>query len=143
MSGARAPELPRLVVRMMSRRARADAAHDAVAQAREALEQLAAVMVPLISEAGFDALVDRALHLTQREYPGRQEPDLAAGAPGPDRLGRWLEELNERHTLEAAAALLSALASLLTTLIGESLTTRYLRKAWPDAFKAAAGKGTT
>jgi hypothetical protein len=32
-------------------------------------------------------------------------------------------------------------AELLATLIGEALTTRYLEKAWPDAFSAARPKG--
>jgi hypothetical protein len=32
-------------------------------------------------------------------------------------------------------------AELLTTLIGEPLTTRYLQKAWPDGFSDVQPKG--
>lgn len=143
MTASPAPELPKLLVRMMARRAGGEEEKDTIAVARRTLDQLAAVLVPLISQAGFDALLVRALQLTQRERPVDQEPGGDPEAAPSETVGLWLERLHERHTLDAAAALLSALAALLTTLIGESLTTRYLRKAWPDGFNDAAAKRTT
>lgn len=112
------------------------------AVARQAYDDLAAVLVPLVSQPGFDALVARAFQLAQREYP-------ADAAPGGDvqdtrpfvQIGRWLEYQDERHAIDAAAAMFDALAALLVTLIGESLTTQYLRKAWPADFSAGRSKG--
>ena len=104
-------------------------------------DDLADVLVPLISQSGFDALIGRALQLTQREYAASADSAAESETAGSDRVREWLELLEEREALEAAAAFFSELAALLSTLIGESLTTRYLVKAWPDDFNDAAGKG--
>ncbi|MEO8380381.1 MAG: hypothetical protein ABI779_12015 [Acidobacteriota bacterium] len=142
MTASQAPELPKLLSRMIARRARGEEGKDTIAVARRTLDQLAVVLVPLISQAGFDALLARALQLTQREHLVDQERGGDAEATPSETVRLWLERLPERQTLDAATALLSALAALLTTLIGESLTTRYLRKAWPDGFGDAAAEGT-
>jgi hypothetical protein len=42
--------------------------------------------------------------------------------------------------MDAAAAMLATFAWLLTTFIGEPLTTRFLREAWPDGFSDARAK---
>ena len=136
-------DLQKPLVRLISRRARSggDGASTTVA-ARGAYEDLASVLIPLVSQPGFEALVARAFQLAQREYP-------AAGSPGDDgedvesftQIGLWLDRQDQRIAIEAAAAMFASLADLLITLIGESLTTRYLQKAWPDGFSAARSKG--
>jgi hypothetical protein len=45
-----------------------------------------------------------------------------------------LEQQEPAAATEAAVALLATVSELLTLFIGESLTTRLLREAWPDDF---------
>ena len=52
----------------------------------------------------------------------------------------WLERQVPSTATEAAAAMFATFAELLAALIGESLTTRYLEKAWPDGFSDAPRK---
>ncbi len=124
-----------VVVTMITRRAGSSAA-DATAvaaAARRAYDALAAALVPLIGQAGVDALVARALHLAAREYPSDDAGEgQAAEAFG--QVSLWLERQNRAAATDAAAAMFGSFAALLAALIGEPLTTRYLRKAWPDGF---------
>ena len=53
-------------------------------------------------------------------------------------IGEWLKQLDAAHVPEAATAMLAALGGLLTTFIGDGLTLRLLRKAWPDGFSDSA-----
>jgi hypothetical protein len=105
-------------------------------------EELTAVLAPLISSAGVDALLGRAFDLARREYPAdeRRGDNTTSDEPlGPVTL--WLERQVPFVATDAAAAMFATFAELLTTLIGEPLTTRYLQKAWPDAFSDAPLKG--
>src|SRR5688572_32875654 len=91
-------------------------------------DELAAALVPLISQAGVDALVARALHLAAREYPSDHAgEEQAAGAF--DRVSLWLEQQDRTAAIDAAATMFATFAALLAALIGEPMTTRYLRKA--------------
>jgi len=103
------------------------------------------VLVPLISGPGFEALIARALQVAQREYPSGEAP---AGDDGKGKnlepfleIALWLERQDQRNRIDATAAMFAAVAALLATLIGESLTARYLRKAWPDGFSGERSKG--
>jgi hypothetical protein len=124
----------KVVVTMLTRRAGSGADATGVATAvRSVYNDLAAALVPLISQAGVDALVGRALHLAAREYP----PDHAGEEQVAEAFGRvslWLERQDRTAAIDAAAAMFVTFAALLGALIGEPLTTRYLRKAWPDGF---------
>ncbi|HVS30415.1 MAG TPA: hypothetical protein VMS98_03070 [Thermoanaerobaculia bacterium] len=132
------------LVSLLARHARSGEAGAATsAVARRAYDDLAVVLVPLISRAGFDALVARAFQLAQREYPADAPPGGEGDETEPfAEVGLWLDRQNQRDTIDAAAAMFAVLAALLTTMIGEALTTRYLRKAWPDGFSAGRSKGT-
>jgi hypothetical protein len=116
---------------------------DVAAAARSACEDLAAVLVPLISEPGFEALLARAFHLAQREYPSDEAPRAGNGKDQSVdpfiAIARWLGRQDQRNAIDATAAVFAAVAALLAPLIGESLTTRYLQKAWPDGFVGAEG----
>ena len=137
-------DLRKLLGTLIARRAPSrEDAPATTAVVRGAYDDLAAVLVPLVSQAGFDALVARAFQLAQREYPADGPP----GEEGEDtepiaQVGLWLDRQSQRNTIDAAAAMFAALAALLNALIGESLTTRYMRKAWPDGFSAARSKRT-
>jgi hypothetical protein len=120
---------------------------DVAAAARRTHEQLTEVLAPLISEAGVDALFGRAFDLAQREFPagervGDNTPQRDTTNQEPfGRASEWLERQAPSAVTDAAAAIFATFAELLTTLIGEPLTTRYLEKAWPDGFADAQPKG--
>jgi hypothetical protein len=120
----------KVIVTTLTRRAGSVADATGVARAvRSVYGDLAAALVPLISQAGVDALVARALHLAQREYPLEQAGDEQADEPFAQVI-RWVERQRDPTlATDAAAAMLATFAALLATLIGEPLTTRYLRKA--------------
>ena len=106
-----------------------------VTAASRAYGELARVTSPLIGAAGVDALTDRAVYLARREYP------WLADTHGQPHAGAALlavvASLNERDAASAAdgaAEVLAELARLLVSLIGEGLTLRLLRDAWPVGF---------
>jgi hypothetical protein len=106
--------------------------------ARHAYDDLARVSAPLIGEGGFDALTGRALHLVQREYPWLVHTHEPEQAEGPfTQVAACLERQNPAVATEAAGAVFATLTGLLVTFIGEPLTARLLRKAWPGAFSDA------
>lgn len=110
----------------------ADAAALAAA-ARRAYGELVRVSVPLIGALGFDALLGRAVHVARREHPWLA--DVAAS--GEDRFGAVVVCVRQRDATsaaEGAAAVLAVVAGLLVSLIGEGLTWRLLRQAWPTGF---------
>ena len=111
-----------------------------VRAARSAHDDLAGVLVPLIGDLGLRALSARALHLTKRDYP--LESAVEGNGEMSEALGEWLEQLDAARAAEAAPAMLAALGGLLTTFIGEGLTLRLLRKAWPDGFSDSAAEET-
>lgn len=111
------------------------------AAARRAGGELAVVLGPLISPAGVDALVARALHLAQREYPSGHAGEEQAAEPF-GQVSLWLERMDPPIATAAAAGMFVMFAELLATLIGEPLTTRYLRKAWADDFSDKRAEGT-
>ncbi|HEX6101344.1 MAG TPA: hypothetical protein VF432_33825 [Thermoanaerobaculia bacterium] len=112
------------------------------AAARRAHDELTAVFAPLISSAGVVALAGRAFDLAQREYPAREHRGGHTPADEPfGAMSDWLESQDPSAATDAAAAMFATFAELLTALIGEPLTTRYLQKAWPDGFSDAEPKG--
>ncbi len=126
----------RVFRRMLARDAGVDASAPAIAAATRRLsEHFARLLTPLLGDAGVAAILARALHLAQRHVPGRAQ--LRSPGPGnapsiPEQ--QYLEQLEPAEALEAAVALLTAISALLVSFIGEGLTTRLLREAWPDDF---------
>jgi hypothetical protein len=111
---------------------------DAKALAAAALrvyDTLAGQLALLIGDGGVRALTARSLHLVQREFPWlaeAQEPDPSEGPFA--QVVSSLERQEPAVATEAAAAALATLGGLLEALIGETLTMRVLRAAWPSAF---------
>ena len=129
-------DLRRAIQRALTREAGTNA--DATARAAAALrmyDTLAGQLGLLIGDGGVRALTARSLHLVQREFAWLAD----AQAPGPSedpfaQVGSQLERQEPAVATQAAAAVLATLAGLLATLIGETLTMRVLRAAWPSAF---------
>ena len=105
------------------------------AAARRAYDDLTRVSAPLIGQAGVDALTDRALRLAQQEYAWLAQTREPEHADRPfDAVIVSLERQDRAVASEAAATVFAAFAGLLVTFIGEPLTERLLRQAWPDAW---------
>ena len=111
------------------------------AAARRAYLDLVHVLTPIIGQTGTNALTARAVHLAGREHPYLN----AARSPEPtddvfERVAVLLRQHDPAVAVATGAAVLAALAGLLVTFIGESLTMRLLRQAWPDGFSDAGRK---
>ena len=131
------------IARLIKERAGSSADAGAVAAAaRRTQDDLTAVLAPLISLAGVEALSGRAFDLARRQYPTDERRLDHTPADEPFRhVSQWLERQAPAAATDAAAEMFATFAELLATLIGESLTTRYLQKAWPGGFSDAQPKG--
>jgi len=136
--------LRQLALRVLTQHAGSAASTEAlVAAVQGAYDDLARVSAPLIGQVGVDALTGRALHLAQREYPWLVPPREPEPEEGPfAQIIFCLEQQDPAVATEAAAAVFATLTGLLVTFIGEPLTARLLRKAWPDAFSDASTEET-
>jgi hypothetical protein len=134
------PVLRQLALKALTQRAGSAAGSAALAAAAQrAYDDLAQVSAPLIGQVGVDALTGRTLYLAQRKYPWlihTREPDQWKGPFA--QIVFCLERQDPAIATEAAGAVLTTLSGLLVTFIGEPLTARLLRKAWPDAFSDAS-----
>ena len=134
------PALRQLALKALAQRAgAAPGAAALAAAAQRAYDDLAQVSAPLIGQVGVDALTGRTLYLAQRKYPWlvhTREPEQWKGPFA--QIVFCLERQDPAVATEAAGAVLTVLTGLLVTFIGEPLTARLLRKAWPDAFSDAS-----
>jgi hypothetical protein len=90
-------------------------------------------LAPLVSSAGFDALVARAAKLASREFP------FLAAVNGPigtncsiEGLRQAVEGRGPQEVADALVAILANLIWLLVIFIGENLGLRKVREVWPD-----------
>ena len=119
------PSMRDLAGRLLALEAASLTAMDA--PAHEVVQVCAKLQISLTRFAGpdgFTALLRRALALARADVALLQSVKLTAE----DRL----EGLDQAGT-EAAVAIVAHLLGLLATFIGESLTLRLVREAWPDA----------
>jgi hypothetical protein len=133
------PALRQLALKALAQRAgSATGAEALAAAAQRAYDDLAQVSAPLIGQVGVDALTGRTLYLAQRKYPWlvHTRPDQWKGPFA--QIVFCLERQDPAVATEAAGAVLTTFTGLLVTFIGEPLTARLLRKAWPDAFSDAS-----
>ncbi len=128
--------LRQLALKVLAQHAGPAAGAEALAAAAHlAYDDLARVSAPLIGQVGVDALTGRALHLARRAHPWlvqTREPDQWRGPFA--QIIFCLERQDPAVATEAAGAVFAILTGLFVTFIGEPLTARLLRKAWPDAF---------
>ena len=131
----------RVFRRMLAREAGPGANAPAVAAAcRRLCERFAQQFSPLIGDAGVAAIFARSLHLSRRNVPELEPPRAS------DKSDKWaapfvllekfLEKQKPAPATEAAVAVLAMAGELLASFIGEGLTTRLFREAWPDDFAA-------
>jgi hypothetical protein len=127
--------------RMLAREAGTGADAPAIAAAyRRLYERFAQQFTPLIGDVGVAAIFARSLHLSRRNVP-ELEPLRASDKPGKRDapfvlLEAFLQQQEPASATEAAVAVLAMAGELLASFIGEGLTTRLLREAWPDDFPA-------
>ena len=102
-------------------------AHEAV----RVFEKLRNTLVRFAGADGFTALLRRAVVLTRSDVPSLQSVKITADGrlEGFEEIGGAAGNL----TIEAATAITAHLLGLLATFIGEPLTLRLVREAWPDA----------
>ena len=98
------------------------------------------LLAPIIGDGGFSALRSRALQLAQREHPPNRAAEGSSAKKMPVDLETWLQQFEPDLAIEAASAMFSAFAALLQNLIGDRLTMRFLRKAWPEGFPPPESK---
>ena len=140
MTALENPTLRQLAQKALAQRAgSATGGHALAGAAQRAYDDLARVAAPLIGQVGVDALTGRTLYLAQRKYPWlvhTREPDQWEGPFA--QIVFCLERQDPAVATEAAGAVFITLTTLLVTFIGEPLTARLLRQAWPDAFSDAS-----
>ena len=136
MPMAGSANLRQAIQRALTREAGTDADAKAVAAAAlRVYATLAGQLALLIGDGGVKALSARSLHLVRRDFPWLAEAQETDPSEGPfARLGSCLERQQPTVAAEGAAAALATLGGLVETLIGEALTMRVLRAAWPSAF---------
>ena len=108
------------------------AADSHVHEAAVISEKLRIPLTRFSGAEGFASLLRRALVLARAEAPTLQS--IKVGADG--RLEGFEELATDTETAagasEAAVAITAHLLGLLSTFIGEPLTLRLIREAWPD-----------
>lgn len=126
------PSIRDLARRLLAVEAAGESDADAhVHEAVRVCEKLRISLTRLAGSDGFTALLRRALALAREEVPVLQTLTLK-----PDGCLEGLEVLAVGATdggPDAAAAITAHLLGLLVTFIGEPLTLRLVREAWPDA----------
>src|SRR5258707_13613340 len=118
-------------------------AHAVAAAALRAYERLARELAPLIGAAGINAVCARSVHLTQREFSWLAPARSAEARDAPFTYVRVsLERQDPAVATDGAIAVLATFGELLASFIGDSLTTRLWREAWPDGFSDDATQET-
>lgn len=131
--------------RLLAHEAGANADGKAVAAASQRLyEALASQLNPLIGSGGVNAIYGRSLHLTKAEFPWlaiRGESEQNDPTFSPVRV--CLERQEYAAAIAGASAVFATVGGLLVTFIGDGLTARVLRDAWPAEFASDTPQAPT
>lgn len=105
-------------------------------------EQMAAQIISIIGEGGFNSLYDRSLFLTQSTFPWLSANSTASSTGQRfAELKKSFEVQSPGQAREANSLLLITFTDILASLIGEQLTTSILRTSWTnDALVSSPGK---
>jgi hypothetical protein len=91
----------------------------------------------IVGSNAVDAIYGRSVHLTRKDFPWLSPASRAdAVHASPQQLRAILEGQEPSAAALAAEALVMHFADLLVALIGDDLTLRLFRNAWPDGFRA-------
>lgn len=96
-------------------------------------EQLAAKLISIIGNGGFQSLYARSIYLTNTRFPWLARSESSSDADS--RFASLKASLDGRELAEASEASIALLITcidILTLLIGDPLTTSILRSAWGD-----------
>jgi hypothetical protein len=111
---------------------------DAMGRACQALHGR---LAPLVSSAGFDALIGRAVKLAARDFPFLavlNAPTICSA----DGLRQAVEGRESREVADALVAIFANLIWLLVIFIGENLGLRKVREVWPEVPLTAPGSSS-
>lgn len=101
------------------------------------------ILETAVGPQGLQALVDRAIQITAREYPWIASVRTGSAADCPlSGLAESAERLSAAEAFEGYAALLAGIIWLLMTFIGEELTLRFVRHAWPNVSLSKLSEGS-
>jgi hypothetical protein len=117
-------------------KAHAPGAAASAAAAADALQlscgDLYRILETAMGPGGLNALLGRAIQLTARDYPWLSEVKPGATSDcALQGLADSAEGLEANEASEGYAALLATVMWLLMSFIGEDLTLRFVRHAWP------------
>lgn len=99
----------------------------------QACSSLTRELASLIGIGGVASVYQRAQFLTSSAYPWISSlPNGSSSSPLAD-IQSTLATLSPEEATAGVSALLTLITDNLATLIGESLTAKLLRRAWPDA----------
>ena len=121
--------------RLLAHEGAAGAADEAATAAGRVYDKLHAHLAPLVGTAGVRALFVRSAKLAQGEFACLAEPAILESST---KLRQWLQAQDPAVATASAAALFGTFFGLLTTFIGERLTTQALRSAWPTIEETAS-----
>lgn len=124
--------------RLLAHEGAAGSAAEAATAAGQVFDKLHTHLAPLIGAAGVQALLVRSAKLRHREFSFLETSILESST----KLRQCLQAQDAAVATESAAALLGTFFALITTFIGERLTTQVLRGAWP-AIEATAPRETS
>ena len=102
-------------------------------------DKLHAQLAPLVGTAGVQSLFVRSAKLTKGEFAFLAEASILEGS---SKLRERLQARDPAVAVESAATLFGTFFALITTFIGERLTTQLLRIAWPTIEETAPGETT-
>lgn len=104
-------------------------------------ERMAAQIILIVGEEGFDSLYMRSVSLSQSTFPWlAASPLLPLADQRFAELKMSLEGQTPAQAIEANRLLLITFTDVLASLIGEQLTTRILRLAWSTDISNSTGK---
>lgn len=107
-------------------------------------EQMAAQIISIVGEDGFNSLYARSVFLAQPTFPWLTASALAQQNDQRfAELKKGLEGQTPSQAREANSLLLLTFTGILAALIGEPLTTRILWSAWGDDASTSTSKEFT
>lgn len=115
---------------------------DAGALASRIHAKLRLHLAPVIGDMGFDALFARAVKLAKPDMPALRDVDTSSDAnTAVEQLCATLRQAVPGEGQGAVSAVVSTFVNLLSTFIGEGLTWKLLRNAWPEALPTEPPSG--
>jgi hypothetical protein len=113
--------------RLLAHEGAATSPAECAASASRVYEKIDAQLAPILGAAGVRALFARSAKFAEERFPFLDASAIESSA----MLRECLQAQDVSVAADAAALLFGALFALLTTFIGERLTTQVLRRAWP------------